>query len=227
MRKRSYCQLLGTLGLLVLLLGSEGCLVLPSRQTKVQAPGGPIELSDIKKTIKNRSFTREIIQDRLGFLDTGISSSSLFWGRWTRTAQLVVIPLAAGATGALVSFAQHPFVENMVAEFDKDGRILQWKIVDDNHLLGRLVPALKRAGDISVQSAKVPSQCAFQWNQLTLVKAVTPKKRIRRQNARQIQLEFFVTPDKKIAACSVDASPEAAYEIFNYMIFNGQDSLLK
>jgi hypothetical protein len=227
MRKQSYCQLLGTLGLLVLLLGSEGCLVVPGRQTQVRAPGGSGELSDIKKILKTKSVTRDKIRESLDYLDTGLGDSAFFWGRWNRISELQIVPLMGGVGGVVGSFSQHPFVENLVVEFDKDGHILQWKIVRDDHLLGRLVPLLRRAGDIKAHPAQVPPRCAFRWNQLTLVTADPPNSSIRSQTYNLIRLKFFVAQDKKKAACSYDASPEVAYAIFVHLISNGQDSLLK
>lgn len=96
--------------------------------------------------------------------------------------------------------------------------------MDDDDLLKRMVPILKRTGASAGQMPSVPYPCAFfRWDQLTRVKTDPPNKRVRHRDYTLIRMQFFTASAKKTPVCVVDASASSAFGIFNYLISTGHD----
>lgn len=127
-----------------------------------------------KDRTASTAFFPSAVLKTLARLDTGVGSSSFFWGRWTRTSELVVIAIGApgaGGGGVAGPVSERPIVENLLVEFDKNEHVVQWDVMDDDDLLEKMAPILKRARDTRGQTARIPSSCRFQWHDLTRVKA--------------------------------------------------------
>lgn len=229
MRQGSCCRWFGIWGLLLVLSPVLiGCVAYPVRNKDIRAPGGSGEIADLKRTRKAKPATRDLVQKNLGYLDTGLSSSTFFWGRWVRQKELNFVAVGApgaggGAIGGPVGRG-HPVVENLLIEFDNAGNVRQWHVVDDDDLLERMVPMLKRNGPSAGQMPSVPNACAFfRWDQLTRVKTDPPSKRVRHQDYALIRMQFFTASEKKAPVCVMDVSASSAFGIFNYLISTGHD----
>ena len=228
MRQGSCCRSLGIWGLLLALLPVlTGCFAYPVRNKDIVAPGGSGEIADLKRTRKAKPATRDRVQRELGYLDTGLSSPTFFWGRWVRQKQLNFVAVGApGAGGGSIGGpvgSGHPVVENLLIAFDNDGNVLQWHVVDDDDLLKRMVPLLKRTGARAGQMPPVPYQCSFfPWDQVTRVKTDPPNRRVRHQDSTLVRMQFFTASDKE-PVCVTDASASSALGIVNYLISTGHE----
>ncbi len=229
MTQGSCCRWFGIWGLvLVLAPVTVGCVAYPVRSKTIRAPGGSGEVADLKKTRKARPVTRDLVQKNLGYLDTGLSSATFLWGRWVRQKELNFVAFGApGAGGGSIGGpvgSGHPVVENLLIGFDNDGNVLQWHVVDDDDLLERLAPMLKRRGLRAGQMPPAPSQCApFQWDQVARVKTDPPERRVRHQDYTLIRMHFFEASNRKTPLCVMDASASSAFGILNYLIATGHD----
>ena len=229
MRQGSCCRWFGTWGLLLVLSPALiGCVAYPVRNKTILAPGGSGEIADLKRTRKARPATRDLVQKNLGYLDTGVSSATFFWGRWVRQKELNFFAVGApGAGGGSIGGpvgSGHPVVENLLIAFDNDGNVLQWHVVDDDDLLERMAPMLKRRGLRAGQMPQVPYQCAFfRWDDVTRVKTDPPDRRVRHQDYTLIRMQFFQASDKKTPVCVMDASASSAFGMLNYLISTGHD----
>ena len=209
MRQRSCRRWFGISGLLLLLSPVlTGCFAYPVRNSNIVAPGGSGEIADLKRTRKARPATRDLVQKNLGYLDTGLSSPTFFWGRWVRRKQLNFVAVGApgaggGAIGGPVG-SGHPVVENLLIAFDNDGNVLRWHVVDDDDLLKRMVRMLKGSGaSAAVRMPPVPYSCAFfPWDQVTPCFA-RDLRMIRRNSAVGVHMEPGVAPVVENIAPSV------------------------
>ena len=222
-------------GLLVLLTGTGGCIMYKTRDRGVRAPNGIGLFPDIKDVVKDKRSNRRTVQRRLGFLDTGLSSPRLFWGRWERRSDLNAIFGGPQLGGGEVVLSSHPVVENLIVEFDDAGHILQWKIVDDGDLLQWLAPVVKRARDVNVPPAPIPADCTFfEWNQLAWLRVIPADKWVRQLDRRDVRGQdpgnvrlLFYLPDNETLGCFVDSSPRTALSIIVYMISIGEEAALR
>jgi len=211
----------GTLTLVLLaVVAMSSCFAYRTREKQVLGPGGSENFPTIKKTVKAETATRDAIQKQLRHLDTGVGSPAFFWGRWVRDSELQWVSIGPMGTGSWTSNARTD-VQNLFAEFDNNGRVRRWEVFDEDDLAEKMIELLRRTGPTTGLSAPTPLSCVFQWRQLTRVKAHS------HDSYSSIKLEFFITPDRKQAVCSVETSPKSAFAIFNHLVLTGQDSLLK
>ena len=232
MRNRSSFRWLGTLGVLLAVSpGLAGCYAYTTRNSEIVAPGGSGDFGEIKLTRKAKPTTRDLVQKKLGFLDTGFSSPTFFWGRWVRGKELNFVAIGApGAGGGSIGASRNAgtVVENLLIEFDSGGQATQWKVVDDDDLLKTMVPILRRNRPSGGQMPPVPWGCPFfQWDQVTRVKSDPPPKRLRVQHHELINLQFFTASDKREPWCAVDVSAETSLRIVNHLISIDRDFVLK
>jgi hypothetical protein len=224
MRNSSSYRTLGTLGVLLALSpGLAGCFAYTTRQRQIEAPGGRGEYSDIKKTRNARPSTRDLVQENLWYLDTGVSSPTFFWGRWIRRKELHFVAVGApGAGGGMIGGSSDAgvVVENLLVGFDNDGRTLQWNVVDDDDVLKKMVPILRRSR-IDDQLPPVPYPCQFQWDQLKWLKSGSSR------HYRTISLRFFTASDSRKPTCEVNVPARVALGIVEHLISTGQESALK
>ena len=107
-----------------LVLVLSGCTVPMRLPSRINGPvGGTIQKDDIDLTFLQAGTTRrEQVVSRLSRIDTGYSSSILFWGRWneSKAGYAVIGPLGGGAEriwnlhDVLVSFDENGVMQSKV-----------------------------------------------------------------------------------------------------------------
>jgi hypothetical protein len=180
-----------------------GCFAYTTRQNEIEAPGDPGEYSDIKKTRNARPSTRDLVQENLWYLDTGVSSPTFFWGRWVRRKELHFVAVGApGAGGGSIGGSSDAgvVVENLLVAFDDDGRPLQWNVVDDDDVLKKMVPILRRSKIDDQLLPPVPFPCQFQWDQRKSLKSGSSR------HFKTISLRFFTASDRRKPTCEVNGA---------------------
>lgn len=125
--------LLGCALLAFSLFGAFGCVAVPVRmpaQTR-DGSGKPLELD--LTFLKSGSTTKDEVTKRLSAIDTGVSQSSFYWGRWDsskwRTTAVGFVPPA----GERVWRAQ-----NLLIQFDQNGIAKTWVVAGDKELAKQL-----------------------------------------------------------------------------------------
>ena len=130
---RAVSWLLGC-GLVVFsLFGAFGCVAVPVRMPTqtIDRSGKPLELD--LTFLKPGSTTRDEVIKRLSAIDTGVSQSNFYWGRWDssrwRTTAVGFVP----PEGERVWRAH-----NLLIQFDQNGIVKTWLVAGDKELAQQL-----------------------------------------------------------------------------------------
>jgi hypothetical protein len=124
-------------GAAAFVLSSSGCVIAPvPLSTKAKdISGNPVRLD--LAFLKAGSTTRGEVTKNLGPIDTQVNQANFFWGRWQSSSWgyggVVAVPDKGGAGGARVWG-----VHNLLVEFDQQGVVKSWSVVDDKKLLPQL-----------------------------------------------------------------------------------------
>lgn len=127
---------------LVLIL--TGCVVPMKMPSRANGPmGGTIQKDDIDLTFLQAGTTRrEEVINRLRRMDTGYSSSTMFWGRWNESkAGVAVIGPLGGDAGRIWN------VHNVLINFDENGVMQSKDLIGSEKVLER---------ELRAQLAKTP-----------------------------------------------------------------------
>jgi hypothetical protein len=126
-----------------LLLALSGCVAPMKLPSRIRGPvGGTLQKDAIDLTFLQAGTTRrEEVVDKLKLIDTGYSSSLVFWGRWSES-KLGVVVIGLGGDASRVWY-----VHNLLVNFDEDG------VMQSQELIGS-EKALER--ELRAQLAKAP-----------------------------------------------------------------------
>jgi hypothetical protein len=115
------------------LFGAFGCVAVPVRMPTqtIDRSGKPLELD--LTFLKSGSTTRDEVTKRLSAIDTGVSQSNFYWGRWDssrwRTTAVGFVP----PEGERVWRAH-----NLLIQFDQNGIVKTWVVAGDKELAQQL-----------------------------------------------------------------------------------------
>jgi hypothetical protein len=218
-KPRDWQSLRAHSALLLLVFSLNGCTapVFAIHRAAVVGPGGSGKASDLK-ILNDRGVTRDAVQKQLGFIDTGSSTASFFWGRWIRKWDIYWIGTGGGV---LERWGTH----NVIVEFGKDGLVSHWDSVDDEKLLRKLIPVLKRNGASGIPAPQLPLNCRFQLTGLTEVRAKPPQ--LKKKGQDLIRLQFKGVWQNKNSVCRQEMSTLEAVAIVSYLISTGRESVFK
>jgi hypothetical protein len=129
--------------LLALCAVLTGCIVAPfPAPTKRVGPSGTIKGFQPDSFVVGKT-TRDEMAAKLEMADTKISLPHLFWARWSKSTWGLMA--GVGGPGAAVGGAGRMWgAENLIAEFDDNNVLKEWKFVHDRRLapeLNRFIPA--------------------------------------------------------------------------------------
>jgi hypothetical protein len=113
----------------------SGCVVAPMKVTShTNGPTGKtIAETDIDLAFLQAGVTRrEEVFTRMSVIDTGVSNSQMFWGRWSGSKWAVGGASLYGAGGNRV---RH--VHNLLLGFDENGVMQTKELIDDGKVLDR------------------------------------------------------------------------------------------
>jgi hypothetical protein len=128
--------LLGRLGCALVtfsLLASAACVVVPVRvpTQKRDVSGKPVDLD--LTFLTSGVTTRDEVAKNLAAVNTGVNQTNFFWGRWDsskwRTTAVGFVP----PEGERIWRA-----ENLLIQFDQNGNVKTWAVVDDKELSRQL-----------------------------------------------------------------------------------------
>ena len=208
--------------ILLLVLSLNACVpVFFIHRTAIVGRGGSGKISDLK-ILKNRGVTRDAVQKQLGFIDTGSSTPSFFWGRWIRNWDMYWILLVQAGGGVEQLWG----TQNVIVEFGQDGFVSHWDIVDDPKLLGKLTPVLKRNGVINIPTGQVPQRCCC-VNQAALTEVRVKPTQFGSSGQDWIRLQFKGVRQNKNSVCHQEMSPQEAFAIISYLLSTGRESVFR
>jgi hypothetical protein len=201
----------------------SGCIPIPIHRKAITGDGGIGKMSDLN-VLKGKAVTRDVVQEKLGFLDTGSSTPGFFWGRWERAWDLHAIWVLPPVAFTTKDTSWHS--GNLIVEFSEDGQATNWDVVDDGHILQSLIHVVKRTRPTPIREPQLPASCRFEWNQLTRVKVKSLRKKA--GTLFTIFLEFRTGSQKVSAtACEVGISPKLALMTVAYLVSSGRESVVK
>jgi hypothetical protein len=126
------CLRIAAESFLVLVL--SGCTVPMRLPSRINGPvGGTLQNDDIDLTFLQVGVTRrEEVASRLSRIDTGYSSSRMFWGRWSesKAGYAVIGPLGGGAERIWN-------VHNLLVSFDESGAMQSKDLIGSEKALDR------------------------------------------------------------------------------------------
>jgi hypothetical protein len=192
---------------------SAGCIAIPYHPRGITGSGGSGKTSQFK-VLKGNAVTKDVVDKELSFIETGVRAPQLIWGRFSR--KWVWCFFGPGILGCEDKWGSY----NLIAEFEQDHRLKQWKIVDDGDFLKTISPILRQNNVVQAATMTVRAPCSLPWNDLTRVKAQSFLQG--ELSHRQIQLVFY--KDKKVV-CSATMTPVEAFEVIRYLISTGRESL--
>jgi hypothetical protein len=209
---------------LLLVFSLTACVpVFVIHRTAIVGRGGTGKASDLK-ILNDRGVTRNAVQKQLGFIDTGSSTPSFFWGRWIRKWDIYYIfLLQAGGYGPEQLWG----TQNVIVEFGQDGLMSHWDMVDDPKLLRKLIPVLKRNAATSIPATQVLERfCAFDQPGLTEVR-VKPTQLMKNSGQDWIQLQFKVVRQNRNSVCRQEMPLQQAVAIISYLLSTGRESVFR
>ena len=111
---------------------SSGCLIVPQKGGRIQAPSGRILQEQIDLGFLKEGVSRREVTARLGQFDVGFRSERLFIARWAVSTRWTVEPLGDG-------LSEHVWrVHTLFIEFDERDLVKRFAEVSDRELLSAI-----------------------------------------------------------------------------------------
>ena len=136
--------------LTLLCVATTSCLILPVKQ--VRGVSGKAKSQDYS-FVKEGVTTREEVIEKLGWMDSGIHKSRLFWGRWSSSGKMVLI---GGPDIGVADYTSYK-TRNLLMEFDERRIVRSVRLVNEYEIAGALIDWCKRSGECPVSQQTINS----------------------------------------------------------------------